>query len=93
MFSKGCSVIPHGDRRCLYGVQSDAALTTEEGVFMVTGKIKGMKCIEIKILRGNFLEAGPTDKAIRELEMKFQRRLHLFELCRDADGRHVETVH
>jgi len=49
-------------------------MDVEERVFVVTCKINGMKCKKIRDnFERKFHKKGPTDKAIRELLMKFQR--------------------
>jgi hypothetical protein len=49
-------------------------MDVEERVFVVTCKIKGMKCERIRDnFERKFHKKGPTDKAIRELLMNFQR--------------------
>jgi hypothetical protein len=49
-------------------------MDVEERVFVVTCKIKGMKCERIREnLERKFHKKSPTDKAVRELLTKFQR--------------------
>ena len=49
-------------------------MDVEERAFVVTCKIKGIKCEKIgDNFEGKFHKKGPTDKAIRELLTKFQR--------------------
>ena len=49
-------------------------MDVEERVFVVTFKIKGMKCEKIgDSFERKFHKKSPTDKAIRELLTKFQR--------------------
>jgi hypothetical protein len=60
----------------------------EERVFVVTCKIKGMKCEKIgDNFERKFHKKGPTDKAIREFLTKFQRTGSVYNDSRNGRPR------
>jgi hypothetical protein len=72
-------------------------MDVEEQVFVVTCKIKGMKCEKISDnFEKKFHKKGPTDKAIRELVMKFQRTRSVHDDSRNGcprkSGERMELV-
>jgi len=72
-------------------------MDVEEQVFVVTCKIKGMKCEKISDKsEKKFHKKGSTDKAIHELVMKFQRTRSVHDDskngCPRKSGERMELV-
>jgi transposase len=66
-------------------------MDVEERVFVVTCKIKGMKCEKIRhTFERKFQNKGPTEKAIGESLTKFQRTGSVHDDSRDGRPRKYE---
>jgi hypothetical protein len=86
---------PHGDHQCLYRAQSDELFPGTQFPAFAWGFIKskvytGRIVDDLAKLRNRIIDA--VQKITPQmLESVFRETIHRFELCRDTDGRHVET--
>jgi hypothetical protein len=86
---------PHGDHQCLYRAQGDELFPGTHFPAFAWGFVKSKvytcrRIGDLAELRNRIIDAIQKTTP-QMLESVFQETLHRYELCRDSDGRHVET--